>query len=266
MTSQNDDVLLDEFQQRMPKHELSESTKQRMLSEICRQKANSRPSFRFPRWISTTAAGVVGIAVVVAGYVAISNQHRTPSQAASNTVARNHTNTLQAESAGMQKVTDAFGTKATVLRQTLSHTVAVLDAYHYGSSETGEPGTYNFQSGSLEQYLQKDYSKFQAAFGAELNQINNNHPSGSYSKYVTVSGGVATYHDDWAVLDAINSDYQQLIAFYDPTTYEKFSETTRNQDQQIGNKSVGTVDANDLRQWNEVLFGGQLQVSDVPKF
>lgn len=185
---------------------------------------------------------------------------------AENTTAGN----LQAGSSELQKIADTFGPeKDAQLHNLLTHSVGIVDAYAYGSSEVAGQGDYSFDKfvnkKDVYTYLKNDYSQFKQTFSKELSQIPAKKENQLYAnKYVVVvkhNGGQTVYfHEDWAVLDDISNAYKQEINYFDPKNYYKMVVKT---DSTVGNHAPSTEATNTLREWNDLLFGGKIQLSDV---
>ncbi|SFU40760.1 hypothetical protein SAMN05421543_101496 [Alicyclobacillus macrosporangiidus] len=252
----------------MPKFKLSAEDKAKMLMELKSLEAAVKAR-RPRRWLMSVLAA--GSAVVAAGSLFFALEMKgTPgkNQPATTTSITAQPKHLEAATSRLQKVTDRFGPKAEQLHELLTHTVGVLDAWAYGSSERMGEGDYSFlppyseppkTQSTLPMYLQTDYAKFKQLFGPELAEIPAKPMPGYYDRffYIDPKTHVAESRDDWAILDSINQAYQQAINYY--------AKQEGDQERAPGNNTAAAQAANTLREWNDLLFGGRIELSDVPK-
>jgi hypothetical protein len=261
----------------MPKPKLSAEDKAKMLRELKELEATIKVR-KFPRWIGGAMAGVAGLAIVGVGFLAF--KPHNPNTSLPAMAATQQNDKLQAATTRLQKVTDSLGNKAPQLHTLLTHTVGVLDAWAYGTSEIPGQGDFSFSPSisqlrvkhdpatapGIEPYLQADYDKFQALFSSELSQIATLpifHGRRLYAQAVEQNGAKKILiRDDWAVLDTINQAYKQALQYYSPENYAKLPSYN---EQIVGNDTEATQAANTLREWNDLLFGGRIQLKDVPK-
>ncbi|GMA49301.1 hypothetical protein GCM10025857_06580 [Alicyclobacillus contaminans] len=259
----------------LPKFTLSVEEKAKMLNELKRVEAESTTlTRRFPHLLTNVL--VAGATLVVTGFVFFAIEQHSGAWRQHSVTPANQQNSeqLQAATTRLQKVTDEWGQKATQLHTLLTHSIGVLDAWAYGASEKIGEGNYSFSSNtlvngqsfnsSMESYLQSDYGKFKQLFGSELAEIPAK-PMKDYSTrfiYIDPNTHVASFRDDWAILDSINRAYQQAINYYDPRNHGKLE---GDPERDPSNNTEAAQAANTLREWNDLLFDGRIQLSDVPK-
>ncbi|WP_074956449.1 hypothetical protein [Alicyclobacillus macrosporangiidus] len=264
MNWRDTDGIAGEFRS-MPKFELSAEDKAKMLTQL--KSIEAAVKVRRPRrWLMSALAA--GSAIVVAGSLFFAlemkgaSNKNSPATTTSVTAQPKH---LEAATSTLQEVTDKFGPKAEELHQLLTHTVGLLDAWAYGKSEIPGQGDYSFadpnpthhngQAG-VEPYLQADYDKFRQLFKTELAEMPKK-PSVPGSSI----GFLQTDREDWQILYSIDQAYQMALYYYSASVYQHsgYLEATP------GNNTPAALAANTLREWNDLLFGGRIQLSDVPK-
>ncbi|MFD1676798.1 hypothetical protein [Alicyclobacillus fodiniaquatilis] len=168
MKSQNEDTLLQEFD-KMPKHHLSDSAKQQMLSEIQNQKA--RPQSRFPRWIGSITAGVAALIIAAGGIYGTLN-HARHQQSNNTSLATNQKDSSVMHSAlnsNWQKIVNQMGEKrAAQLQRMLTQATIVMDKDAFSDDGPPEPDPQG------ENVLQSDYNHLLQMFPTAVNLIRAN--------------------------------------------------------------------------------------------
>lgn len=244
MKAENEDALLQTFE-KLPKHHLSDSAKERMLSELEERIGHSRSRAHFPRWIGSAVAGVAAVVIFAGSIYGVSN-HKKPIQ---NHHTTTETTIPKAETSFYQRyVNQMTPTQKSKLHQLLTRDIQIADLWIYDGN-TDPP---------LVTQMESDFKEFQTLFPQQMASIKAE-PDSFYEQTAPsalspgVDGNVFT-----GALSKIYLAYEAAIwNMGDPNSnlYNvKLAQLVKRPD-------VPGVFA----QWNRLFFGGRIDANSLTK-
>jgi len=239
--SQNEETLLEEFE-KMPKHQLKDSAKQRMLSEIEKQKEQSKSHALFPRWIGSTAAAVVAAIIVAGGIYGVSN-HEKPVSSHYTTAS---TAMLQAETSFYQRYVDQMTpVQKYKLHQLLTRDTQISDLWIYDGNTDS----------TLVVQMESDFKEFQNLFPHQMASIQAG-PVSVYEKTDPSALSPFVADDLTSFLSKIYLAYEAAIWNMGDPNSNLYSFKLA---QIVKRPNVPGV----FSQWNRVFFGGKIDVNSL---